>query len=102
MQTLLQRGNSGWIMDLPTRCSIGYIESIDCGAFFRTDSGEGDGDLLLAEGRQQFIEQSQAIRGLNLNKGVDRMRLIFNGYPSGEIHFASGGSVHDFAACPFE
>src|SRR5436190_23042691 len=72
------------IGDFSAGRSIRDVERVDRRAFFRTDARERDGNVLLAEGGEQFVKQSEPIRRLDLDKGVSRMRFIFHSDAGGK------------------
>src|SRR6267143_3804078 len=93
MQPFLQGCNAGWICDFPVRDAIGHVEGVDRRAFLGTDTRESDGHPLLPKSSEQFVEQPEPIRRLNLNERVGGMRFVFDGHPSRKIHLAAAGSL---------
>ena len=86
LEPLEQGRDPGGVGDLPAGGTIGDVKGVDRRAFLGADPGKGDRNVFLSKGRDQFVEQAESIRSLNLNEGVRWMRLVFNRDARRKIH----------------
>src|SRR4051812_13868909 len=98
---LEQGGDPGRVGDLGPGGSIGDVEGVDGRAFFGADPRERDGYVFASESGEQFVEQAETVRCLNLDKGVGWVGFVFEGNPRRKIKTVPA-VARDLAAGAFQ
>src|ERR1700736_4314630 len=85
MQFLLQGSDALRFGDLRAVRTVRHVERVGSRTVLGADTGKSDRYTFASKAREQVIEQTKTVSGLDLNQGVGWVRLVIDCYQGREL-----------------